>query len=678
MFLHIVLVLFSFMSHSNFCGGEILDPDTTQSPLLSENANELIHDECCPERSYLDATKEKLVFDLGNVNGRFQVKYKPESFFAKNFNLLNSNNPSDKVIFNRSTFDFNLYLGYGHEFWDHDVTEFFGTLRHKVIWGNPETSSQTSRVAIKILDSVLGAHQHADRKQFLWIRELWFRFDINNVFNINCEKNHTFTLGSFPFELGRGISLGAAYAVNPGNLGFYSDNTIDQYAYGFLFSGQVLNPDVTYDLYGAVLENFSDKLRNTAENIFGQAYGRRFNQERGFGKVDFLIAGRLRWMPLHESDCSVIIEPYILYNNVPEQRVEFKGDASAQLGTIGLAGEFVSGPLEWGFDTSVNLGSQKVKGWDRNEITLNSDSATGNVTEVNSQVVTEDPNVNPNAPKAPKTSANQAIINRSAQDQSQNGRRIVAGVDLWNSLVRFRDPYRNAFKGAMFVADWAWNYCGGDVKLGGTIGIARGDENPNKDLNDVNDSNVDGDYKGFIGLQEIYSGKRVRSAFLLGGAGRIPRPLTTPANDTLDTIPETVSGFSNLIFVGGSLTFQPSAWDRYVNIMPNILAYWQAHHTKKFDVMTKMTVPDEFASRYLGLEMNIFADIELLKDFKFFVVSSVFVPGGHFRDIKGKPLNRAQQKILDRFDVTGIDTDLLPLLGDDTAFTINLGLEARF
>ena len=72
------------------------------------------------------------------------------------------------------------------------------------------------------------------------------------------------------------------------------------------------------------------------------------------------------------------LEPYALYNRDPEQRVEFFGDASSRLGTIGLAGEYLSSCWEFGFDYAVNLGRQKVKGWDRNQVELQNRNARGN------------------------------------------------------------------------------------------------------------------------------------------------------------------------------------------------------------------------------------------------------------------------------------------------------------
>ena len=135
-------------------------------------------------------------------------------------------------------------------------------------------------------------------------------------------------------------------------------------------------------------------------------------------------------------------------------------------------------------------------------------------------------------------------------------------------------------------------------------------------------------------------------------------------------------GFTNIAFVGASYLWSPKNFKKNFNFRPNILSYWQQFATKKFDIITKLSSPDEFARNYLGTEINTFFDLELVRDFKFFFVGSVFFPGGHFKDIKGTPLSKEQQRILDRADVTGVDT--IPLLGDNNAYTINIGLEYRF
>lgn len=636
--------------------------------------------------------KPPLAFDLGSLTGRMQVKWKPESFFAKNSNLLNNLNESDWLFLNRSTLDFSLNIFYGRKELGHDASEFFMTLRNKNTWGNPESIAQTTESELKLLEVVFGGHKHFITRNMVWIREIWLKFCVNDALALGFNNNHYFTLGSFPFELGRGIALGSAYAVSQRFLGFYSDTTIDQYAYGFKLSGDFFPSKLTYDLYGAILENKSDNFTNTTLKTRGQEYGHRLNQERGPGKINFLVAGRLRWYPITCPGRSLQIEPYILYNRAPEQTVEFLSDSVSQLGTAGIAGEFSSNNWEGGVDTAFNFGQQQVKGWDRNRTEFENRSIpaisapNSTVVVVNTRVVTQDPNVVARPPKAfydPNSTAGrqaQQIINTTAQDASQNGALIgtVAGVDLYNDLNRFRNPHNNIYQGWMVVGDLAYWLKNRTLRLAGMFGYASGDEDPNINLDDPNSVNFDGNYKGFIGLQELYSGNRVQSAFFLGGAGRVPRPLSVPNPDEgLSELPSTVNGITNLMFIGSSANWFPKT-KRAIGIRPNILWYWQTHATKKFDITTGQSSPTEFARNFLGTEINSFIDVEFIKDLKFFTVWSIFIPGAHYKDIKGTPLNRDQLRILDSVDVTGIDNDRLPLLGTDTAFTLNMGLEYRY
>ncbi len=620
------------------------------------------------------AIKEAMTFSWGALHGRALIKYRPESFYARNMNLLNNNVSSDRQFFNRHTLDINI--GLDVKIGDKNAAEFFMTYRNKANWGNAETVAVTTEAATTILESVQAPHRHFLTKNVIWIRELWLKFSINEALNISFAPEQYFMLGYFPFELGRGIALGSAYAVNPGLLGFYSNNTIDQFAPGFLFTGGVWD-SLKYDVYGAVLDNRSDSFGATALKIRGQEYGHRYKQDRGFGHVDYLLAARLRWMPYKSENELVSFEPYALYDHVPEQRIEFPADAKSDLGTFGLAGEFKYYNIEFGFDTAFNVGGQHVKGWDRNRI--DQENRAGVFTLINTQVLDQ------NGVKAiydPNSAAGKEvkkIIENSAQDQSQNGKFIgqVGDLELFNSDHRFTNPYNNKFEGWMAIADAAYWFCDRSMRVATMAGVASGDQDPNRDINDPLDSNVDGNYKGFIPLQEIYSGNRVKSALLLGNPGKIPRPLTTPRPGLFDIVPSSDAGFTNLVFTGGSYLWTPKWVCKRFNVQPNIIAYWQQRATNKFDIKTKMSLP-ELASRYLGLEINTFFDIELLKDFKLYAVGGAFIPGSHYKDIKGKPLNKDQQRILDRLDVTGVDTDNVPLLGTDTAYTINIGLEYRF
>ena len=79
----------------------------------------------------------------------------------------------------------------------------------------------------------------------------------------------------------------------------------------------------------------------------------------------------------------------------------------------------------------------------------------------------------------------------------------------------------------------------------------------------------------------------------------------------------------------------------------------------------------------MGVELNTFTYCYLVKSLKGFFVGSIFIPGSHYRDIRGKPLDRDQQAELEKYDVTGV-AGPVPGLGTDTAFTFNLGVEYNF
>jgi hypothetical protein len=247
----------------------------------------------------------------------------------------------------------------------------------------------------------------------------------------------------------------------------------------------------------------------------------------------------------------------------------------------------------------------------------------------------------------------------------------VTQDQLYNSRTRFRNPYTNEYAGWMIVGDASWWLYGKDLKLAVTGGVASGDENPNNET-------INGVYSGFVGLQEIYSGKRVRSAFLLGGAGKVKRPLSVPISDQAPTdySPE-VTGFTNLVFTGAGLTWTPKDWTKKFSFNPNVLAYWQQYPTKKFDIATGTNSPQN-ARTFLGTELNAFVKYNFLPDLIIFCVTSAFLPGGHYHDIKGKPLNSEQARALDKYNDSGYEAAPVPNIGTNAAFTFNVGLEYVF
>jgi hypothetical protein len=612
-----------------------------------------------------------------DVDFIFSGVFKPETFYGKNINWLNNANDFDKSYYSRHVLDLTLdivkYLS-----GKNPLFEFYCQLRNKGIWGNPESIASTTFSDIKVLNAIRGTHKHGFPRHIFWIRQLWLQFNINEAASLPFKNTHIFTIGSFPFQLGRGIALGDAYAVGPEILGFWADSAIDQYAFGAKFSGDIFSQTMSYDLYTAILQNNSTGLTDTEKTIYAQAYEGVKNPERGFGKVNYIVAARFNCTVFdNEWLGKLTLEPYGLYNNDPEQKIEFPADASSKLGTAGLAGEFYGNRFEFGFDYAVNFGQQRVQGWDRNIIKEN--NRGGIVALINDQVTATYTNtagvqvIEP-APFVDRSDA-QKMIDTTSRSEKQNNKEIgtvpaygylvdvaTTQIVLTNAKARFGDPYINKYGGWMFVTDAAYAFDKNkDLQVAIAAGITSGDDNPNFHTHD-------GTYDGFIGLQELYSGKRVRSVFLLGGAGKLKRLLSTPAEADLQaptTKAQAISGFTNLIFYGTSLKWKPKAWKKPFEINPNILALWQEHQIGK-------------ARTFLGVETGLFINWSLLKDLKLFWVSSLFFPGSHYKDRMGAAgLTKEQRDFENSQNPTAIH-DRIPALGKNVAYTFNLGLIYSF
>lgn len=604
--------------------------------------------------------------------------FKPETFYGKNINWLNDGNSFDKGYFSRHTLDLMIDALYGAKTYGSNIVEFFFQMRNKGVWGNPESIASTTNSDIKVLEAIKGSHKHGFPRHIFWIRQLWLEFSINEAFGLPFKNKHTFIIGAFPFQLGRGIALGDAFAVGPEILGFYADSAIDQYAFGAKFSGELFAKVLSYDLYTAILQNNSTGIADTEKKILGQEFGRLETPSRGFGKINFIMAGRLNWNIFDNAWLGKMsLEPYGLYNNDPEQKIEFPADATSKLGTAGVAGEYYGKRFECGFDYAVNFGQQRVKGWDRNVIKENNRQAIVVLVNDNVTATYNDAQGNPvteQCPYVPGSKA-QARVNEADRDESQNGQFIgevesvgyLIGSDtnpiiLNNSKGRFGNPYANKYQGWMFVADAAYSFLEKDLLVAVAAGVASGDDNPNIE-------SKDGNYAGFIGLQEVYSGKRVRSVFLLGGAGKIRRSLSTPSPESVQAPSkeaQAISGFTNLVFCGTSLKWKPKSWKKQFEINPNVLALWQERKIGN-------------ARTFLGVETGLFINYSLFKDLKLFWVSSIFFPGSHYKDRMGTPvLTSDQEADLDSSDPTGFTQDRIAKQGANVAYTFNIGLIYSF
>lgn len=643
-------------------------------------------------------TKRELVipgpgfFSLKKADAEMVIsgKYRPENFYGKNLTFLNNCNDLDKVFYFRHTLDINVDATYGKERFGYDAAQFKFTLRNKGIWGNTASIAPTSEATVREVDENFGAHRHGLGKHVIWIREAWLKASWNAIFKTDQHQKHSFILGFFPFRLGHGIALGDAFAVNPGLLGFYTENNVDQYAPGFLLTGEIIPDRLQYDIYGAIFEDKADSLSNNADPVYAQKFGctpplhaGRDNPARGFGDVNWLIAGRLQAVIYSDSRIGTIeFEPYILYNDAPEQRIEFPADSESKLATFGFDIDYERDNFQASFEFARNFGRQLVQGWDRNQIISQLNSTTAAVTHVNSKVTDSALG----GANALDTKSNQASINTSIQDETQNGLPI-SGTTLVNADDRFSNPFKNEYKGWMFVFDAGYWFLDKQIQLAFAAGYASGDENPSSNFDDPKAAPVNStpqqpgkhNFHGFVGLQEIFNGEKVESAYVLGQR-KVTRPLSLP-NDAIENefFAATISEFTNIAYVATGAHIKPK-WANKFYWRPNILFYWQPKGTRAFDLATKTVSTTKFARSFLGTELNTFVDIFPFDSLKATFVISGFFPGAHYKDIQGEPVNKTQVQIINDIDDEDVafDVSQLPLLGTDPAFSFNFALEYRF
>lgn len=599
------------------------------------------------------------------------VRHRPEFYYARGVQRFNTN-PEDQFVYVQGTWDLTWAVNYQQA-----LQSKLG-IRNKSRWGSPEII-KTTEESIKLGDAVVGKHRHHIGRQLMWIREAWVQINLNNAIGIPGCNRYYLQIGALPFSVGRGIALGDAYAVSSGIVGFYTEDVIDQYAYGIVQHGEIVPCKWSYDFYYEMVRNRSGSYGEVAEAIYTHIPDRKSCPSRGFGSITQIGAVRFNINPFDDnSSCGNLnIQPYLIGAYAPEMKLETYPDAKLLMGTWGVAFDYLKNNFECGAELAFNFGHQTVHTMDRNSIEFVRDSDGFGVYKY-SQIYTSDPSVS-GAEKAIVTDTNKSIVEKSSDTVVSNGQEIGT-TGLYNGVNRIRDGYKNHLSGYMAVTDFGYLFCDNNFKIAASLAYASGDQDPNRRLDtDSLDSETDRNYSGFVGLQEIYAGKQIQSVFVIGSHS-ISRPLSLPNNDLppQERFASTVSGFTNLVVAGTGLHWMPQKSCINFTLRGNAIAYWTAVASNKFD-LTKNTTLDEKANKFLGLELNAFFDFKLLKKaLKVFGVGALFLPGQHYRDIKGKPQNAKEALALEKKINNGVPVDTNLVLGDSQAWAVNVGLEYTF
>jgi len=658
--------------------------------------------------SYLHLAKD------GDITCDIDGKVRIDSAYGVHTKNLNSESaPIDQFyIPGRSTIDIGISLEAGKRTFDRNIVEIAIDLRNRSTWGKPDEVAYTTNAVIKENGYEFGSHNHEIGVPMVYVRGLDFTMDLNAFFGCDFgrdDENLQFLkMGLFPFEVGRGIALGAAYAVTPDFVTYDPSIVIQEFAPGFMVYGSFGKKGIfDYKAYLGILRNDSASLSDVTANIRSKQFGRTFYPERGFGSFTMVTAGQFNFKVRNDIENKVICSPYIVFYHQGEGKVDFDSDSQAEMTTFGFSFEAEHNNISFGFDCAKNMGTQYVLGIDRNTVigdqrtvTLTGGSGLVNNSSsasvlVNSKVIytgadsTTDLK-DKNAVYLGMSNARQDAINNVFPSAFNNGTMIPFPASgqycLKNADDRFRDPYKNALVGWMMVIDAALKTIIGetDVAFGATIGAASGDENPNKPLKSANDYMKDATYEGFIGIQEIYQGKKVKSVFFLSGSGKLPRILSIPRETDNEEgvavgFPSKISRFTNLIFGGASVDFTLESSGYFWKCNPNLLFFNQMVPVVIYDKGIIDRVGRDSLPSYLGCEANIFLEISLkeMDAMKFFGVATIFFPGSFYSVLKDIPFEKQQIDYITKKE-SGISTGFSPMVGTTPAFYFNIGLECKF
>jgi hypothetical protein len=582
-----------------------------------------------------------------NFDENFRLKLhgvSVEEFYnSVNTNLLNSVVENDEISYILATIDYYFNADYGDI--KNPRLSFYTDLRFRYLWGSSAETALFSNT-LNFVDSVQSIRGTKLNRHLLWMREGWVKMRFGSD---AMPQNNFVQIGLIQYQLGRGLSLGAAYDA-PGFLGFNAGFAIDEYAPAVLLS---LNPagKTTVEVYCALIDNQQTSLSEIYEPIRASEIGAGCAR-RGVSEKFYIIAlDNKMYFEDEKLKKKIIVEPYIMYLYAPDRNLEFAHDITSDLSTVGLTVEAEYGKISWGFECARNFGESYIKPWDRNQVTFVR-NADGEIVEQYSKIYDKNP-LDPTAQLVDATTINAYYVNASPKTSLENGKQI--GPDLYNGLTRFRPAEKFELSGYFFVGDVAYEYV--PDFLTGAFGVGYFSGYPHERI-DLNHANLDGllhqDYTGFAPVQSQYSGIRIRNLIMFNqGIARytVAAPVSSNPleNSTQPLVTDTLDSTTNIAFVGTRLGWKVTSWKNHdMLIAPNIIGYWSPEVPKIANTSTEKNAPPFLEiGNYLGTEFNVELSMDIIQNLKLSGYAGMLLPGSYYHSLKGTYLREHGAKIGD-------------------------------
>lgn len=630
------------------------------------------------DQNHSFSTQKSFAACYNDIVARFGGKATEENFLGRNLTFLNSAVTNDSSMFVRATIDYFMDMVYGD--CKQPKIMLHSTFRFRYNWGsNTEVSVSDSSTTLS--DTVLSVKGTPVNKHLMWMQEAWLKIALGDT---TKPYDHYMQIGLLPFQVGRGISLGAAYQQG-GFLGFTPGFSIDQYAPGILFHVNPVPKQLSLEAYIALLENKHTSFKSNNESI-------RKNEldacpQRGTSRHSYAVALRGLWDVFSEKGKSLNVEPYIVYVQSPDQKLEFANDLDSMLTTYGVAVEGKYKKFTWGFETAVNQGELLIKPWDRNEFKVARDKTTGNLVEKYTKVFSEDPNgIKFNDPSktpglAAVTEDNQTVLKASNKATNQNGKEI--GTNLYNAFDRFRPKQTAQLKGFFAVADFDYQIIDNVLKVACGVGYSSGDLSEPVNVNSLDSGQLlNREFFGFAPFQSVYAGKRLRHLIIFNRAiprfsQRNPNGNFSKQNITPALMREKAE-FSNIAFLGTDFQWQPQSFKKQkLKFEPNLIFYWIPETPVTFEekeervaVEGTLLAPTKFkditvkepgrdARNFMGTELTAEVSAYVIDKLKIYGYMGVLFPGAYYKDMCGTLIDKQQT-------------------GHNVAFLANIGMNYAF
>ena len=593
------------------------------------------------------------------------VLVKTEGNYQENSRFLNKSIP-DKYGFFKTTIDIkNRYLT-GTKDSDIPSVEGYLVLRHKSVMGSAGKTDLTDTQQVKIGDANMGDIRHSSSKPVVWVREGWFKTNLNPVLGLTSDDVHSVKVGMFGHSVGRGIALGSEYGMSKDFLAVYSAPN-DFCAPGILLSGVIPTKNLSYNAYIAFIENKSSSIKDTFNTVKTNQVGRELTPWSGTGNNNTVYALSFTVKPIDNGETTFEVSPYIVFNRALDQKVEFDADSESNLGSYGANLDYQIG--SWGInaEAAANFGSEKLYKIDRNvsKIYQSGESTTSKYTHIQEYVGGSWVQAKTYAELQTALRTNRHLANSEAFTVDINS----VSTNFRSAPNRIRPAYENKYRGFMGVVDTCYKLKAINAVFSTAAGYLSGGTNPHA-------SETNKNYRGFVAMHEYYTGKYVTSAFMFDTRS-IKRPLVfEPGATAVED-----GSLTDMIFGGYGFTWTPDAYKhKKLTWNANMLWFFKELASFKVDKINDSTYTPSTtveARKFMGTELNSVFSMEPTKGMTVSLKTAMFIPGTYYQDIKGIALAGDIFNKLDATDTQNIDSTAYRL-STDTAFNSQIVVEYRF